>query len=74
MKPKEPSDYVANQNREFLPFKEARAFARNLNLKSKEQWQAFTKTDKRPAESLGIPQVERENSPLQPLQPLQPRQ
>ena len=34
---------IANQSRKFLPFEEARAFARKLNLKSGAEWVAFCK-------------------------------
>lgn len=40
---------VAHQCCSFLPFEEARAFARSLGLKSYRDWQAYYKSNKRPA-------------------------
>jgi superfamily II DNA or RNA helicase len=37
---------IANQFREFRPFKEAQAFSRGLNLKGQKEWQAFAKSGK----------------------------
>jgi hypothetical protein len=39
---------VASQNREFLPFAEARAFARELGLKNQKEWHAFCTSGKKP--------------------------
>ncbi len=39
---------VATFKKEFRPFKEARSFARSLMLKSKREWEAFTKSGGRP--------------------------
>ena len=44
---------VANQNRRFRPFKEARTFARSLGLKSKEDWAEYCSSGKKPPD---IPQ------------------
>ena len=40
--------YVANQNRQYRPFIEARAYARALKLKSGSEWVEFAKTQKLP--------------------------
>jgi hypothetical protein len=40
--------YVASQMREYRSFKEAREFARSLNLKSQKEWFKFTKSGKLP--------------------------
>jgi superfamily II DNA or RNA helicase len=37
------TEYVANSLRKYLPFGEAREFARNLNLNNGEEWSAFCK-------------------------------
>ena len=39
---------IAPFNRNFLPFEEARDFARKLGLKSQTEWREWAKTDKRP--------------------------
>ena len=39
---------VANQKRNYQPFKQARAFAHNLGLKGKGDWAKWCKTDARP--------------------------
>jgi hypothetical protein len=38
---------VANQNREYLPFKEARNFAHQLQLKNKQEWISWIKANKK---------------------------
>jgi rhodanese-related sulfurtransferase len=43
---------IANYKRVFLPFEEARAFARSLGLKTREEWDAFYETGQVP---LSIP-------------------
>jgi superfamily II DNA or RNA helicase len=48
------TDYVANQLRKYMPFSEARAFARKLGLKSKEEWKLYTRGML--SESLRVPQ------------------
>ena len=40
--------YVAPQKRQYRPFKEARKFAQSLNLKNRDEWNAFCKSDKKP--------------------------
>ena len=40
--------YVANQKRQYRPFKEARKFARSLDFKNRNQWSKFCKSKKRP--------------------------
>jgi predicted helicase len=39
---------IANQDRVWWPFKEARKYARSLNLKNWDEWKAFCESDKRP--------------------------
>jgi superfamily II DNA or RNA helicase len=39
---------IANQNRSYRSFKEARAFVRQLNLKSLTEWTIWVKTDAKP--------------------------
>ena len=46
---------VATQNP--LPFEEARAFMRGLGLKNTEEWRAYSKSGKRPANIPGTPHV-----------------
>ncbi len=46
----------ANQSREFRSFEKARAFARGLGLKSKGEWNAFTKSGKLPKDIPRAPQ------------------
>jgi len=46
---------VANQDKEFRSFKEARAFARALKLKSQEEWREFAKSDLRPSDIPSAP-------------------
>ena len=36
--------YVANQDRKYKSFKEARAFVRSLKLKNESEWRAYTKS------------------------------
>lgn len=43
---------IASQNRSFLPFEEARAFARNLSLRNQQEWHAYCISGQRP---LNIP-------------------
>jgi hypothetical protein len=40
---------IATHLREYLSFKKARAFARNLDLKSETEWRGYCKSDKRPS-------------------------
>ena len=42
------SKKVANQNREYLPFEEARAFVRSLGFKTEKDWLQFSKTKEMP--------------------------
>jgi len=42
--------YVATADRVYLPFTDARAFAHGLGLKGKDEWQAYWKSDQRPAD------------------------
>lgn len=39
---------VADQYKEYLPFEEARAFVRSLNLKSNKEWREYVKSGKKP--------------------------
>jgi superfamily II DNA or RNA helicase len=39
---------IAPQNRTYLPFEEARTFARNLGLKNSREWDTWSKSDDRP--------------------------
>jgi Phage-integrase repeat unit len=39
---------IASQLREYQPFRNARAFARSLNLKSEAEWRAYVKSGKKP--------------------------
>jgi len=45
---------IANQNREYLSFKEARKFVRNLKLKNSKEWQAYSRIE-RPANIPSLP-------------------
>ena len=44
-----------HEDQKFLPFKEALLHARSLNLKTQKQWQAWSKSAKRPANMPSIP-------------------
>ena len=37
---------IANQDREYLPFEEAREFVRNLKLKTSVEWQAYSRSER----------------------------
>jgi hypothetical protein len=39
---------VANQNKQYRPFKDAREFIRNLKLKGQKEWQEYCKSGKKP--------------------------
>lgn len=39
---------IATYDRRYRPFREARAYARSLGLKSRNEWNAFAKSEKRP--------------------------
>jgi len=47
---------IANFQRQFRSFTEARAFARNLRLKSGSEWRSFTKSGKLPADIPATPE------------------
>ena len=49
--------YVAPQKRQYRPFKEARKFAQSLNLKNRDEWNAFCKSDKKPDDIPSQPQM-----------------
>ena len=42
------SNIVAKQNREYLPFEQARAFVRSLGFKTEKEWLQFSKTKEMP--------------------------
>ena len=46
---------ISNRGRFLRPFKEAREFARSLDLKSGEEWQRYSKSGERPADIPGDP-------------------
>src|SRR4051812_11548094 len=46
---------VRPQDKDFLPFVEARAFAHALGLKNQVEWQAYSKSDLRPEHIPGDP-------------------
>lgn len=46
---------VANRNKNWRPFLEARAFARSLKFRSSEDWKRFAKSSKRPADIPSTP-------------------
>jgi predicted helicase len=48
---------IANQNRTYLNYKEAEAFAHHLNLRSAKEWLSYCKSGKRPAEIPSAPDV-----------------
>ena len=41
---------IANRNRKFRPFEEARKFARSLKLKNQDEWMEYSKSDERPSD------------------------
>lgn len=47
--------FIANQNRTYRSFEDARIFARSLNLKTSIEWQAFAKSINRPKDIPRIP-------------------
>jgi len=49
------TERIATHLREYRPFLKARAFARRLGLKNLKEWQAFSKSDRRPPDIPGIP-------------------
>jgi superfamily II DNA or RNA helicase len=44
------TQYVANYYRKFLPFEQARGFARKLKLQSESEWRAYCKSGRRPSD------------------------
>ena len=46
---------IANQKKQYRPFKEARKFARSLNLKSWQEWTVYSKSGKKPNDIPGNP-------------------
>lgn len=48
---------IANQDKIFRPFEEARAFARSLGLQSQAEWRAWAKSSARPADIPAFPQT-----------------
>ena len=53
------ADWLGNGKRvgEYLPFKEAREFIRDLKLRSKKNWEEYSKSSKRPNNIPGSPNV-----------------
>jgi hypothetical protein len=47
---------VANKDRQYRPFAAAREFVRGLGLKSREDWSAYAKSGKRPADIPAYPE------------------
>ena len=52
---------IADQYREFRPFKDAREFVRSLNLKSDTEWKQYCKSGKKP-DDIQIPLAYRINN------------
>ena len=48
---------IASINREFLPFEEAREFARSLNIKDGSKWREYSKSGRRPHNIPSCPNV-----------------
>ena len=46
---------IANRNRNYKPFKKARAFVHKLNLKSRNKWNEYSKSGERPIDIPGNP-------------------
>ena len=46
---------IAARLKKFRRFRKARAIARNLGLKSQKEWQAYSRTDRRPLDIPGNP-------------------
>ena len=44
------TDNVATKDRQYRPFEDARAFVRDLGLKSQAEWRDYCKSGKRPAD------------------------
>jgi hypothetical protein len=51
---------IAPQNKDFLPFEEARIFARNLNLKTWDEWQKYCKSGIKPENIPSNPYIYKE--------------
>ena len=49
------SDFLGYEKTEFLPYEQAREFARTLNLKSKTEWKKYSKNGDRPKNIPGCP-------------------
>ena len=47
---------LANQDKKFRTFREARDFVRSLKLKSRKEWQEYCKSDKKPDDIPSTPQ------------------
>jgi len=48
---------IANYNKEYRPFEEAREFAKSLNLKSQGEWREYCKSSKKPEDIPANPNV-----------------
>ncbi len=48
---------VSNKDKEFRPFEETRAFARDLHLDNQKEWAEWAKTDARPSDIPAAPNV-----------------
>ena len=51
------SEYIANKNREYRPYDEAKVFVRNLQLKNQEEWILWAKLEARPDDIPASPSV-----------------
>ena len=56
------TERIANQNKVFRPFEEARVFARSLGLKSQGEWREWVKTADKPEDIPTNPSAAYENS------------
>jgi hypothetical protein len=54
--------FISNNKKEFLPFKDAREFARGLKLKNLKEWQAYCKSGRKPADISTCPASTYENN------------
>jgi len=50
-------DRIANQNRKFKSYKDAKIFAISLNLKGQKEWQKYTQTNKIPQDIPAAPAI-----------------
>ena len=52
---------IANQNREYMPFEQARKYVRSLKLKNSKEWQAYSSSE-RPANIPSLPNIKYKNN------------